>query len=405
MTRINKLISALFAAIIVLPASLFSAPLQGSATTVSLLTFAPGSDVYELEGHSSLRIQSPEVGDMMVNWGLFDFDSPNFIYRFVKGETDYSCGMSPTLPSLRFYMMHGRRVTEQVLNLTDEQAKAVVARCLTEVSPGNNVYRYNYVKDNCALRPLAILEQVIGDTITLGATPAEIADSPTYRRVMAHYHQNYPWYQFGIDMALGSGIDYTISTREAAFAPVVLEQVVANASIVDSVGKRVPLVASTTVLYQGTEGGAIEPPTPFWATPIALAWLFFVVTAIISACDLKRHKISRWFDTLLYIVMGIAGLVLTFLIFVSVHEATSPNWNYLWLNPLSLIAAVAIWLKKWKIVVFYYQIVNFVALLTLCVIGVTGVQSLNTAFYPLIFSAMTRALVYIKQCRSLAATK
>ena len=54
---------------------------------VSLITCSPGKEIYELEGHTALRIKTPDY-DMAVNYGIFDFNSPNFIYRFVKGETD-----------------------------------------------------------------------------------------------------------------------------------------------------------------------------------------------------------------------------------------------------------------------------------------------------------------------------
>ena len=62
---------------------------------VSLVTCAPGRQIYELEGHTGLRLQW-EGNDMVANWGLFDFNSPNFVYRFVKGETDYCAGICPT---------------------------------------------------------------------------------------------------------------------------------------------------------------------------------------------------------------------------------------------------------------------------------------------------------------------
>ncbi|MDE7025198.1 MAG: DUF4105 domain-containing protein, partial [Paramuribaculum sp.] len=49
-----------------------------SAPTVSLLTCAPGCNIYELEGHSALRFKSGTF-DIVANWGLFDFASPNFV--------------------------------------------------------------------------------------------------------------------------------------------------------------------------------------------------------------------------------------------------------------------------------------------------------------------------------------
>ncbi len=64
-------------------------------TVVSLVTCYPGSDVYELEGHTAIRVDMGEGRDYAVSYGIFDFDAPNFIYRFVKGETDYMVGLVP----------------------------------------------------------------------------------------------------------------------------------------------------------------------------------------------------------------------------------------------------------------------------------------------------------------------
>ena len=70
-------------------------------------------------------------------------------------------------------------------------------------------------------RPLRAVELALGDSIILGPAPFEANSFPrhTFRNIMRHYHANYPWYQFGIDLALGSGIDYELSRREMAFAP------------------------------------------------------------------------------------------------------------------------------------------------------------------------------------------
>lgn len=56
------------------------------APRISLLTVGPGEEMYQLEGHTALRIQTDEGEDIVVNWGMFDFNAPNFAYRFVKGR-------------------------------------------------------------------------------------------------------------------------------------------------------------------------------------------------------------------------------------------------------------------------------------------------------------------------------
>ena len=204
-----------------------STGIVAEAPVVSLLTCAPGELVYELEGHTGLRFRTSTT-DIVVNWGLFDFNSPGFIYRFVRGETDYTVGAAPTEWFLNQYRHQGRSVTEQVLNLTPTEALRL-QQLVADNMQNNPVYRYNYVKDNCSLRPLRLIEKALApDSIHFTDT---VAAGTTFRSMMTDFHRSYPWYQFGIDLALGSGIDYRITTAEAAFAPVTLQKLAASAII------------------------------------------------------------------------------------------------------------------------------------------------------------------------------
>ena len=151
---------------------------------VSLLTARAGADIYQLEGHTALRIQSPDRGDYVINWGLFDFEAPNFVYRFVKGETDYMAGAASTDRFLEMYRREGRAVVEQTLNLTPAEKMRVIELTDRNLLPANRVYRYNYVLDNCATRPLAVIEQAIGDTLSLGVASLPAEDVSTLSKSM-----------------------------------------------------------------------------------------------------------------------------------------------------------------------------------------------------------------------------
>ena len=212
-----------------------SAQLPPATPRISLLTAHAGAEIYQLEGHTALRIVHPDRGDYVVNWGLFDFAAPNFVYRFVKGETDYLAGASSTDRFLEIYRREGRKVVEQTLDLTPEEALRVVELTDLNLRPENRVYRYNYVLDNCATRPLAVIEKAIGDSLRFSFDG--LRREPSFREAMRSYHRDYPWYQFGIDLALGSGIDRPISLREEAFAPVKLELMLEQATRPD--GRRI----------------------------------------------------------------------------------------------------------------------------------------------------------------------
>jgi hypothetical protein len=353
--------------------------------SVSLLTASPGAEVFELEGHTALRVVDTATGlDRVVHWGVFDFNTPHFIYRFVKGECDYMCGTMPTQQFIAYYMRTGRSVTEQPLALTQEQALRVQQLLDENLLPQNRTYRYNYVKDNCATRPLNILERVVGSI-----SEFDSLENPavTFRSEMMRYHSMFPWYQFGIDLALGSGIDYTLTRRETAFAPLKLEQMMA----------RLPIVNGTTLTY-GVEQ-EINHPTPWPLRPIAVMTLVALIAVAVSVADVKRGRVSAWFDSVLFGAFFLAGCLITFLVFVSTHEATSPNVLIWWLNPFCLLGAVLPWLKSAQTLKNCYFFANFAVIIILCAAYPLYSQVFNIAFWPLLFADLLRSGVNIYVCR------
>ena len=168
---------------------------------ISILTCMPGPEIYELNGHSAVRVVT-ETGDSVWNYGLFSFDQPNFVYRFVKGETDYMAGAYPTEWFIPDYRQRGSRVYEQELLLSPEEKQRLIEILHPDIKPENRVYRYNYIKDNCATRIRDNIEQVVG-----GIRYTDTLHYGSYREEMRAHHASYPWYQFGIDLALGSGLD------------------------------------------------------------------------------------------------------------------------------------------------------------------------------------------------------
>lgn len=241
-----------------------AAQLTPATPRISLLTAHAGAEIYQLEGHTALRIVHPDRGDYVVNWGLFDFAAPNFVYRFVKGETDYLAGAASTDRFLEIYRREGRKVVEQTLDLTPEEALRVVELTDLNLRPENRVYRYNYVLDNCATRPLAVIEKAIGDSLRFSSDG--LRREPSFREAMRSYHLDYPWYQFGIDLALGSGIDRPISLREEAFAPVKLELMLEQATRPD--GRRI--AAPAVCLVREKDGRVLLPPHSVVSRPDVL---------------------------------------------------------------------------------------------------------------------------------------
>ncbi len=359
-------------------------------TVISFVNFYPGSEIYELEGHSVLRIELPD-NDLAISYGTYDFNQPNFVYRFVKGETDYWVTAMPWAYVADSYIRDGRRIVSHRLDLSPDQKKKIIDLVADNLQPENRTYRYNYVKDNCATRPLDLVRKALApDSLILGEAPAPLDREQSFRSIMRHYHRNYPWYQFGIDLALGSGIDYTLTNDEKSFAPALLDHQLMSATI----GGR-PIVSRTDVINDAAPDAAVLGPTSTLASPLTVCWLIFALVAAITLYDLRYSRQSKLLDALLYGVFGLAGCLIAFLVFISVHEATSPNIVLLWLNPLCFIPVIFIWINRCKVIIFSYQIVNFVALMAILILAACGVQTLNAAFIPLILADATRAAYYI----------
>ncbi len=360
-------------------------------TTVSWLTASPGVDVYQLEGHAALRIKNDSV-DMVINWGVFDFATDAFVWRFALGETDYLCEASPYPPFAEWYRRQGRSLTEQVLEMDSVQVARLIALVDSTLTPQCRSYRYNYVLDNCATRPFDYIERALGEPV--GLPEVNTADA-TFRSEMKRYHKDYPWYQFGIDLALGSGIDYPITVRERGFSPIEMQTLLAMSTIADSAGLQIPFVKQT--LTQPIDPMVtVMNPYPNMPTPMTCAIVLLLLILCSVYRDQQRGKLTRWVDCALFSLQGLAGCLITFLIFVSTHYATSPNWVVLWLNPVAFAVVIGVWIGRqpcgWLAL---YHLLNLLALGALTIIFIAEVQGCNMAFIPLMLCSALRSANYL----------
>jgi len=372
---------------------LFGFPLMGEeirkdSIIVSLVTCAPGPEIYELCGHEAVRVRGVIDGerlDSVWNYGVFDFTEPNFVYRFVKGETDYRLAGYPFSWFMPEYVAAGRKVTEQDLNLSQEDARKMLHLLREESKPRNCRYRYNYVKDNCATRILWRLDSASSSRIVY---PDEVRHG-TFRKVMRAYHRAYPWYQFGIDLALGDGLDRPLRGREEMFVPIEMMLKAGGAQFED--GRR--LVSATRVLNEG-RGDVTLPPTPWYLTPMAAGCLVFVLSLSVCGWQVWRKRIVRAAYAVWFGICGMAGCVVSFLVFFSEHEATSPNLLLLWLNPLQLLMVAGVLSRRLRYGALAMAWYNLVAVGCLLIVWPFQTQSANPAVFPMMGTTLVLAAAY-----------
>jgi hypothetical protein len=102
---------------------------SGNDTLVYLITCGPGTETYSIYGHSAIRIAIPRMqSDNVYNWGVFDFDVPNFAWKFAKGRLNYSLGVESMQSFLQVYVYEKRYVNSQRINLTAMISSMTIAQ-------------------------------------------------------------------------------------------------------------------------------------------------------------------------------------------------------------------------------------------------------------------------------------
>ena len=310
------------------------------STQISLLTCSPGELIYELFGHTGIRICDPTNNiDCVVNYGLFDFEQPNFVSRFVRGKTDYMVGVNHTASFVYSYAARGSSVTQSTLNLTTAEKVAILSRLNENLLPENREYRYNFIYNNCATKVRDIIEMSANGRIMY---PTHV-ESYSFRESLMLYTENAPWSQLGFDLCLGSDADKTASQREMLFLPEILGEIYASSKLKDSVQIR-PLCTETYQLTPKTStSGSV------WLSPMLCAYLLLFI-ALFASYYLRNNPLYlEVFDTVIFTINAIGGVVVTFLLFFSQHPFTGENYNAIWMNPLSffpLLACIFPFLKK-----------------------------------------------------------
>ena len=358
---------------------------QKDSLQISLLTSSPyEGEVFTVYGHAALRVQDEANKlDIVFNYGIFNFSQPHFIYRFAKGETDYMLAACRYSDYVIEYQMRGSSVTEQVLDLSHEEAMRIWNALQKNYEPQNRTYRYNFFFDNCATRPIRLIEENVTGNVSYRWTPPK----KTFREMINYCTRNHPWLTFGCDLALGSPTDRLATAHEMMFLPEYMKEAVSTARIVDEEGNVRPLVKDTVILPSDAD----EELNHVWMTTLLCAFIVCVMTLSLTACEYHGKFYCKWFDGLLFTLAGLAGCILFFLSFLSEHPCTCPNWNLLWLHPLQLCVLPLTLVKKGRKAVFYYHFINFAAVMVILLGWKFIPQQMNNAVIPLIITLGSRS--------------
>lgn len=355
---------------------------------ISVITCGPGqNELYSAFGHSAFRVNDPVNGfDYAFNYGVFDFNQPNFYLNFARGHNYYKLAVQDYKRFEYFYIYYNRYVHEQVLNLTAWQKQRLFDYLQWNAQPENQNYLYDYFYDNCATKLPEIVKKVFGDSVVFNGS--HITTTYSIRQLTDLYLTWQPWGDLGIDIGLGLPMDKKATPYEYMFLPDYVEAGFDNATLNGQ-----PLVKQKTIVYEALP----EDFSNGLFTPLNFFTVFAALIIALSVWDCKRKRLSNWFDAILFGAIGIIGLLLLLLWTATDHKAAANNLNLLWALPTHLVVAVALFKsRKWT---RKYFLITLILNGLLLMLWAWLPQQLHDALIPLVVALAARAFVQYR-CES-----
>lgn len=341
--------------------------------TISLITCERGDELYSAYGHSALRLYYPSTGeDFIFNFGLFDFSTPNFYWKFIRGRLQYLLGVQYRDNFVYQYRYEEREVKEQLLNLNEKQREELIGKLHYRYLPENRAYLYSFLYKNCTSELRDLLFPLLSEEEV--AHFYDALSPYTFREHLNFYTEG--WVRFGINLILGSTIDREVSLYEAMFLPDNLYD-----GVEEMVNGGEPIVVGREVLYsppvKESEGRGVLATL---LSPFSIALLLLILTALsVVGSHFKGWRCSSFFREFLIAGFGATGLFLLFIILITEHQELYANYNLLWCNPLFALVTLST-LMGWKKMERTFSALSIVSLALLHLFWSLKVQFYEPSF-------------------------
>ncbi len=303
---------------------------------VSLLTCGTGNESYSLFGHTAIRITDTEhFIDLVYNYGAFDFNTPNFVAKFTKGDLQYFAVAHPFSDFMNEYSYERRSVYEQELNIPYALKQKLFDNLNTSLASGESHYTYKFIDKNCTSMVVDIINKTLDTVAIVKNTDTHI----TYRTILYPYFDGHFYEQLGTSIIFGKKVDQ-LGTK--IFLPFELLKSLKKVQYNNQL-----LAQENKTLLEFNE----TPPSSWWNN--CLSYLLFLIAIVI---------VNRQFTNQLYLfTMGVLGLFFLAVGFYSSHLELVYNYNVLLFNPgaLALLYFCYRKNKKW---IYALSLFNLAAL-------------------------------------------
>lgn len=281
---------------------------------ISVLTVGVADESHSLYGHTAIRIKDDFRGfDQVYNYGMFDFRTPNFILRFIKGDMQYFAGAYPYSDFEDNYRYENRSIYEQVLQLSTREKIALISALEASITGDDKFYTYKFIDRNCTTKVVDVINKVVQKEMIYKHDVSPL----TYREVLYPYAEHQFFQKLGINLIFGTKTD---EQATKIFLPFDLKN---NLEHTEYNGK--PLVTQTKTLFQDHR----TPRSVWWDSIYALLFVLVLIVAI-------NNKITT---NTYFILLGILGIFFSLVGFYSFHKEIAWNYNVLLFNPILLLVA------------------------------------------------------------------
>jgi len=300
---------------------------------ISILTCDAGEDIYTVWGHTAIRlIDSIQGADYVFNYGTFDFETPFFISKFVKGNLEYFISANYYADFYAQYQYEKRNIKEQVLNLSAIEKLRWYQALKKNMTGKNRYYFYNFITDNCTTR---VKDGLFNNSHYVPNQSQE--KSFREKVVLGPYQKGIPWIGLGIDLLLGSFSDQKPTDLQAAFLPDLLFEQLAGIK---------KLVKSTNVSNFNNVASAAQINTKDNSPLYVLIGFLFLYALSLFYKNKPVRIISSITDVILLILFTLGGSLIFYMSFISNHTACFNNFNIMWMHPLYFIGLIAYFIKN-----------------------------------------------------------
>lgn len=317
-----------------------------------LFTCTPGKELYAGFGHSALWIHDPVTGiDRLYNYGTFDFNTPNFYGKFIRGKLDYMLTVTTVQRFMKEYQYRKIGVTSQQLQLYPHEIQTLFQNMEENLKPENRFYKYDFFYDNCATRIRDVVIQSVDGTIDFHMPD----QNWSFREILFPYLSTTLWTKFGINLILGLSSDVKATPYEYQYMPELMQKAFAGA-VIENAGDSRKLVSNEQEVLPLN----LEFSSRWWHDPAMLFGLLFLLTGLICAYELRKGRYFRVFDVTFNSIAVLAGLFLFFMWVGTDHSATNYNLNILWLFPAQALFLFSLFFqidkrRKMVMISFFYM--------------------------------------------------